>query len=148
VKDIIHLQRMGSTPWGTFGTLRLPDGTAFPTVEPEWEYNAPGKSCIPAGAYLLTLRTSPIVRRTSGGEYNSGWVVNGVPDRSLIMLHPGNWASDSNGCILPGRAHAVISGRPGITASRAAFKDLMTRLAKREQWTLSINWINPETKGA
>lgn len=146
--DAIILSRMGSTPWGTFGTLRLPDGAVFPTVEPIWEYNAPGKSCIPAGVYLLTMRRSPIVERTSGGEFKNGWTVNGVPDRSLIMLHPGNWASDSNGCILPGRAHQVIGGVPGVSASRAAFKDLMKRLASREHWTLSINWINPETRGA
>ncbi|MFP5465149.1 MAG: DUF5675 family protein [Gammaproteobacteria bacterium] len=145
---MIQLQRMGSTPWGTFGTLRLPDGTAFPTVEPRWEYNAIGKSCIPAGVYLLAMRASPIVRRTSGGEFNSGWEVTGVLNRSLIMIHPGNWAGDSNGCILPGRAHTVINGVPGVSASRAAFKDLMQRLARQDQWTLSINWINPETQGA
>ena len=86
---MLHLQRMGSTPWGTFGTLRLPDGSAFPTVEPRWEYNAQGKSCIPAGVYLLAQRASPIVRRTSGGEFNSGWEVTGVLNRSLIMIHPG-----------------------------------------------------------
>lgn len=142
--DMIRLDRMGSTPWGTFGTLRLVDGTAFPTVERGWEYNARGKSCIPAGVYTLNMRSSGIVSRTSGGEFKRGWEVTGVRDRSLIMIHPANWADELEGCIAPGRAHTVINGKPGVSASRAAFKDLMHRLAKREQWTLSINWINPE----
>lgn len=144
--DVIRLDRMGSTPWGTFGTLRLPDGTAFPTIEQVWEYNAKGKSCIPAGTYLLKLRTSPIVYRSSGHEFHQGWEVTGVPGRDLIMLHPANWVHELQGCIAPGHAHAVLAGRPGVSASRAAFKDLMHRMGRRERWTLSINWINPETK--
>ena len=142
--DLITLQRMGSTPWGTFGTLRLPDGSAFPTVEPRWEYNAVGKSCIPAGVYAMAMRSSPMVARTSGGEFQRGWEIAGVPGRSLIMIHPGNWQHDSNGCVLVGRAHDVITGKPGVTASRAAFKDLMQRLGRRESWRIEISWNNPE----
>lgn len=145
MNGIIALDRSAHTPWGTFGTLRLADGSAFPTVEPRWEYNAAGKSCIPAGVYIMRQRASPIVYRTSGQGFHIGWEVTGVPGRSLIMLHPGNWASDSNGCILPGRAHAVLNGKPGVSASRAAFKDLMHRLSKNAEWTLSVRWINPET---
>lgn len=141
MSDLVRLDRMGSTPWGTFGTLRLADGTAFPTVERPWEYNAPGKSCIPAGEYLMALRGSPVVQRTSGNAFRSGWEIQGVPGRDLIMIHPGNWMDDSNGCVLVGRAHAVINGKPGVTASRAAFKDLMHRLARRESWRLAVRWV-------
>ena len=142
--DLITLARMGSTPWGTLGTLRLPDGSIFPTVEPVWQYNARGASCIPAGVYTMALRSSPIVAKTSGFEFQRGWEITGVPDRSLIMIHPGNWQHNSNGCVLVGRAHAVIQGKPGVTASRAAFKDLMGRLARRSAWGIAIRWINPE----
>ena len=144
MSDLLKLDRMGSTPWGTFGTLRLPDGTAFPTLERQWEYNARGKSCIPAGEYLMALRASPMVMRTSGGEFRNGWEVTGVPERDLIMFHPGNWQDDSNGCVLIGRAHVVINGKPGISASRAAFKDFMHRLTKRESWRLAVRWALPE----
>ena len=148
--DLIRVERMGSMPWGTFGTMYLPDGTHFRTVEPTWQYNAKGKSCIPAGDYVMELRRSPIVERTSRGDYKHGWEIKPVPNRTLIMIHPGNWAdgpdgsSDTNGCILVGRAHAVISGKPGVSASKAAFSDLMKRLAKRETWNISIRWIQPE----
>lgn len=144
MSDLLRLDRMGSTPWGTFGTLRLADGSAFPTVERAWEHNAPGKSCIPAGEYLLDLRNSPIVYRSSGMEFQRGWEVTGVPGRSLIMIHPANWASELQGCIAPGRAHVVMQGKPGVSASRAAFKDLMHRLGKRESWRLAVRWVVPE----
>lgn len=145
MSDLIRLDRTAHTPWGTFGTLRLADGTAFPTIERGWEYNAKGKSCIPAGEYLMEMRSSNIVARSSGFEFARGWEITGVPGgRDLIMIHPANWAHELQGCIAPGRAHAVIQGKPGVTASRAAFKDLMHRLAKREQWRIAIRWTNPE----
>jgi len=142
--DLIRIERMGSLPWGTFGTLYLPDGTHYRTVEPVWQYNVQGVSCIPAGDYFMALRRSPIVERTSKAEHRFGWEIKPVPNRSLIMIHPGNWAEDSNGCVLVGRAHAVISGKPGVSASRAAFSDLMKRLAERDEWGISIRWIQPE----
>ena len=143
--SLLRLERTAHTPWGTMGTLYLPyPGVSFPTVEPRWEHNAVGKSCIPAGDYWLKQRNSPMVARTSGGEFKVGWEVMAVKGRSLIMIHPGNWHTDSDGCILVGRAHAVIQNKPGITASRAAFKDLMHRLSARDEWGLSIRWTNPE----
>jgi len=142
--SLILLNRMGSTPWGTFGTLRLPDGSFFPTVEPEWEYNAIGKSCIPSGEYTMQRRASPIVARTTGGEFRAGWEIDGVPRRDLIMIHPGNHESDSQGCILIGRAHAIINGIPGVSASRAAFRDLMQKLNDKAEWRISVRWMVPE----
>lgn len=141
----LRLERFAHTPWGTLGMLYLPyAGVSFPTIEPRWEHNAKGKSCIPAGDYYLEQRPSPIVARSSGGEFNVGWEVKDVPNRSLIMLHPANWASELQGCIAPGRAHVVMNGRPGVSASRAAFKDLMHRLDARGDWGLSIRWVTPE----
>lgn len=148
--DLITLDRIGGIPeWGTFGTLRLPDGFAVKTIEDPWQNNARGKSCIPAGDYLLGMRGSPIVERTSGGQFHSGWQVLAVPGRDLIMIHPGNWAGegeldDTEGCILVGRAHAVVRGKPGVSASRAAFADLMHRLSARESWRLAVRWTTPE----
>lgn len=142
--DLIRLERTAHTPWGTLGTLRLPDGAVFQTIEPRWQNNAAGVSCIPAGEYPMRMRASPIVARTSGGQFTRGWEVDGVPGRDLIMIHPGNWATNSNGCVLVGRAHAVLDGRPGVTASRAAFKDLMSRLAARDEWSLDVRWVTPE----
>lgn len=157
-QDLLRLDRMGSTQWGTFGVLRMPDRkTIFRTVEQPWESNAVGKSCIPAGEYGMSMRPSPMVERTSGGLFHAGWEVVSVPGRSLIMIHPGNWSrmdvdgdgvtdfkGDTEGCILVGRAFAIIDCKPGVTSSRAAFKDLMNRLATRDDWRILIRWVAPE----
>lgn len=144
MSDLIRLERIGSTPWGTLGTLLLADGSAFPTIERPWEYNAPGKSCIPAGEYTLALRASGVVERSSGNAFHQGWEVTGVPGRSLIMLHPANWAHELEGCIAPGRAHVIMQGKLAVSASRAAFTDMMTRMGKRDAWRLAVVWITPE----
>lgn len=148
MKDLITLDRTAHTVWGTFGRLQLPDGTAMVTLERQWEHNAKGKSCIPAGTYGMEMRNSPIVARITKGLHSRGWEIQGVPGRSLIMIHPGNWQDNSNGCVLVGRAQAVISGKPGISASGAAFDDLMRRLSIRNGWQIQIRWTNPETQGA
>lgn len=141
---MLRLHRMGSTPWGTFGHLRLPDGTVFPTVEPHWEHNAKGVSCIPAGIYDMAQRQSAIVERSSDGKFMRGWEIQGVPNRDLIMIHPANWARELQGCIAPGRAHSIINGVPGVSASRAAFADLMHRLNQQATWQIEIRWTTPE----
>lgn len=142
--DLLRLDRIGSTPWGTLGRLELPGGAAFVTLEQPWRNNAKGESCIPAGVYPMEMRQSPMVYRTSAKQFARGWEIRGVPNRSLIMVHPGNWMDDSNGCILVGRQFDVIKGKPGITSSRAAFTDMMGRLSMRDDWRIEIRWVTPE----
>lgn len=142
--DLITLERFASTSWGTLGRLEVPGGFSCATMEPRWEHNARGVSCIPAGSYVLDKRNSPIVDRTTGGVFHRGYEITGVKGRDLIMIHPGNWASDSNGCILVGRAHVIMSNKLAVSSSRPAFTDLMRKLDEREDWRIVINWVNPE----
>jgi len=143
--DVIMLDRIGSTPWGSFGRLQLPNGWHCLTVEPPWRHNAKNESCIPAGEYTMEMRLSALITRVTRNEFKRGWEVTGVPNRDYIMIHPGNFGvEDSDGCILVGRAYAVINCQPGISASFATFKDLMGQLAKRESWRIVIRWIQPE----
>lgn len=139
----IHLEREGSSPWGTFGLLRVGEWQCV-TVEPRWAGNARGKSCIPAGTYRLGMRESPMVERTTSGRFSRGWEVTDVPGRTWIMVHPGNWARNSDGCILVGRAHAVIDSAPGVTSSQDTFAELMERLASAQEWDLHILWASTE----
>jgi len=68
-------------------TLELPD-----------KGNAQNVSCIPPGVYPLEKITRP------NGEI--ALHIKGVPGRSEILMHPGNFASgskvDTQGCVLPG----------------------------------------------
>lgn len=134
----VILERFAYSPDGTFGRLTLPNGQRFFTVERPWLSNKPFESCIPDGIYTLEKRPSPVVQRTSGGHYVEGWEVTHVPGRTFIMLHPGNWPTDFEGCIGVGTEYKIIDGQNGVSQSRLAFAQMMGALDGRASWRLEI----------
>ena len=141
--NALYLEREGSSPWGTFGRLQVGDWECC-TVEPRWRGNAVGQSCIPDGNYRMSLRESPMVARTTSGRFQRGWEVTDVPGRTFVMIHPGNWARNSDGCILVGRSHAIVGNEPGITSSQDTFSALMERLASADEWDLHVLWSSTD----
>lgn len=139
----LTLSRIGSTPWGTLGHLAGP-GFRCVTMEREWAGNAKKRSCIPAGTYHLTKRSSSVVYRSTKGKYLNGWEVTDVPGRSLIMIHPGNWQHDVEGCIAPGRAFSILERKVAVSHSLAAFTELMKLLEGEKEHILHVRWIEPE----
>lgn len=52
------------------------------------------ESCIPEGVYTLEARSSK--------KFGNHLLVNGVPQRNLILVHPANYAQkELQGCIAP-----------------------------------------------
>lgn len=137
------LTRNAFTPWGVFGVLQFPTGEEFYTIERPWLNNESFVSCIPDGVYYLEQRHSPVVSRTSGGEFQEGWEVTDVRDRTYIMLHPANWMDDLAGCIGVGKDYAISqnkSGRyvPSVLRSRVAFREVMELLEQSSEWSVDI----------
>lgn len=136
---IIELERFSYGPSdishplaGTFGQLTIPDmDRAIYTVERPWVGNTPFESCIPEGVYRLSKRESPVVTRTTNGEYNVGWEVTDVENREHIMFHPANWPSDVEGCIGVGFDYNYLS-RLAVIQSRKAFKCMMNIMSEEE----------------
>ena len=98
------------------------------TLELPWLDNQTGISCIPEGYYDVIPRSSP--------KYGNHLHVTEVPNRSLILIHPGNYAgsknpktgkSDIRGCILVGKDIVDINGDgiKDITSSKNTFRELM-----------------------
>lgn len=140
----LQLIRHSYLPHGTFGTLSLPGSGIVHTVERPWKDNKPFESCIPEGKYPLVMRPSGVVARSTREKYTQGWEVQNVPGRSFIMIHPGNWPSNLEGCIAPGLSLALMkdpkSDCPyGVTSSQAAFEKLMSSLKPGEPYTLVIS---------
>ena len=54
-----------------------------------------GRTAIPAGKYRVVLRHSPRFKRITPH-------ITGVPGFKYILIHAGNTAADTVGCILPG----------------------------------------------
>lgn len=140
------LERFGYMPFGTYGKLKFPNGEEFYTVERPWLNNEPNISCIPEGIYELGLRYSPVVKRTTGGEFTEGWEVMDVPNRSYIMLHPANWPNDVQGCIGVGKDLIMLAETkdkwlPAVTRSRHVFHQIMSLLGKHSVWDLNITHL-------
>lgn len=135
---MIHLER-AYLPNCTLGTLTVNGDYQCRTIEPPWLNNEQSVSCIPEGTYKLLKRVSPIVQRTTRGDYSEGWEVKHVTGRRFIMLHVGNWVKDTDGCILPGKDFA-FTARDGfmVSSSRIAFDELMMHLEKQSEWILKI----------
>lgn len=105
------------------------EGFSCVTMEPPWRDNVANESCIPRGEYLCVWHKSP----------RYGWVyaVTGVPDRTHILIHPGNIAQHTLGCILPGRRFGELSGQPAVLVSRGATRDLVGHF-DRQPFTLEV----------
>lgn len=137
------LERFAYSPQGTFGVLTVGDFSCY-TVEPPWLLNKRGESCVPEGVYAMRKRISPVVQRSSNGRYREGWEVCDVPNRTFIMIHPGNNMFDVIGCIAVGRDLGFVKSARSpramwaVTDSQGAFADLMTSLEVENEWDLVI----------
>lgn len=84
-----------------------------------------GKTAIPAGRYRIKVKVSPSFK---GKWYAQPFVgkfpyLQDVPGFDGVMIHPGNTAEDTAGCLLPGELQLGIKGR--VFNSVLAWQDLM-----------------------
>ena len=128
---LVRLTKDADTP--TYGVL-LNEGIPFAlTLERPWLENMPNVSCIPAGVYKAIRHVSP--------KFGEVFWLQDVPGRSEILIHRGNVASQSEGCILLGEAFNRVMGQDGITQSAEAFKEFLSILEGRNEFTIEIEDI-------
>lgn len=87
------------------------------TLERPWKDNQRSISCIPEGVYTLTPDNT--------GRWKDTLEVMGVPNRSEIEFHVGNFVGNTEGCILVGAGHSpdrstLYLSRKGMTKFRGA----------------------------
>ena len=82
----------------TIGELFLNGERICDTLENSWQDNQRDISCIPEGVYPVRLR----LPRESGTRDYIHLLVKEVKDRDYILIHIGNTAKDTSGCILVG----------------------------------------------
>jgi hypothetical protein len=118
------LSRTLSQDKQTLGTLELFDDTnkklfECKTLELPWLNNKKQKSCIPKGTYSVVTRNSP--------KYGSHFYVTNVDNRSMILIHYGNYFTDILGCILVGSAWSDINkdGYKDVVNSKMTLKKLV-----------------------
>lgn len=117
---------------GTNGALHVNGKPFCFTIELPWKDNAPKVSCIPEGSYNIVKRHSD--------DHGNHLLVQGVPGRSYILIHPANNAlKELRGCIAPVK---VLTGPGCGNTSRPTFESLLklvyAALDKKEEVKLRI----------
>jgi len=126
-----RISRIASGPEkGTFGSMVFLDEPICNTLEPYHRDNASNVSCIPAGQYLCKRVKSP--------TYGNTFEVTGVQGRSSILIHYGNTAKNTQGCIVLGEEFGRLKGDTAVLSSKRAFQEFMSLLEGCDEFTLTI----------
>jgi len=102
------------------------------TLEPPWLDNKKNISCIPVGLYRVKHRYSE--------KYEHHLVLIDVNGREYILIHWGNYYSDTEGCIIVGTHHKDINkdGKLDVVNSRRTFNNLMVLVKDETDMSLRI----------
>ena len=96
---MIEITRIHSTPYLTIGVVKTYKDSMCSfigfSLELGWKDNVPNISCIPPGFYKYTEYYSNKFRSICLRLLE-------VPERTGIVIHPGNTTDDTQGCILVG----------------------------------------------
>ena len=129
----LELKRIAKREDYTIGRLYV-DGEYFcDTLEDKVrdltrETKVYGKTAIPEGTYEVTLRVqSPRFSQKKQYDFCKGYLTRllGVPSFEGVLIHVGNTAADTEGCILVGKN--TVRGM--VTDSSATFRKLYSRLS-------------------
>lgn len=103
-----------------------------------------GKTAIPTGIYEVKMRWSP--------KFNAYLPhVTGIKGFGLVMFHIGNWITDTDGCLLPGRGFSKQkNGEYMVTDSGTVVKPLVKLISdtvdRKERIWLHVVQNYPDTK--
>jgi len=115
------------------------------TLELPWKDNRVRESCIPPGpeghessAYSLAHRGAS----ESGNFKYHHFLVEGVPNRTYILIHAGNLYTQILGCILVGKEFVDLNddGHPDVTSSRDTLRELRSIVPSGTR--LVVRWID------
>src|SRR5690348_13880386 len=124
----VTLIREETSDQGTFGHISV-GGLSFFTGELPWRNNAANVSCIPKGFYECRMTYSPRFARPL-------YLVQGVPGRFGVRIHPANFMGDSskglhcqlNGCIALGERVGFMDGQKAVLISQPAVREFQSTL--------------------
>lgn len=106
---------------GMFECFTLEDVVREVAGEPVAKWKVLHETAIPVGTYDVTVTFSPHFKRDTPA-------INNVPGFEYIRIHPGNFAKDTEGCLLVGETENVSDGNIG--SSIAAFNTLLIKIQK------------------
>lgn len=90
-----------------------------------------GKTRIPAGIYDIKFRTAGTwhEKNKKMGLVCGALHLQDVPNFTTILIHPGNYHENTEGCILPGKGHGHDDeGHLAVWSSKTAYKELYAKV--------------------
>ena len=105
----------------TIGELFLDGERMCDTLELPWKDNQKNISCIPEGEYKVRLR---LARESATRDYLH-LLVQDVPNRKWVLIHRGNYPSQTQGCILVGLGSQQNKVDNSILAMDLLMKELI-----------------------
>lgn len=132
----IHVKRTTYTTTSTIGELSI-DGkficyTLEDVVRPAGAAKVYGQTAIPAGTYPVAIGWSP--------RYKCNMPrIEPIPGFAGVLFHAGNWATETEGCILVG----TTKGVDYIGEARVAFNKLFKLLQNGHKMTVTVEDTQP-----
>lgn len=117
---MLTLVRVESLSTVTRGILLVNSMLFCMTLENPWRDNQHDISCIPEGKYTLI--------RHSSRRFGETYKFLSVPDRDNIIIHQGNTAEDTRGCVMLGMEVGTLNGNAAVLQSKVAmdrFRNLL-----------------------
>lgn len=142
----LNLVRHEALESGIFGNIETPGGKVlFCTLE--HAYSDPSKPLdsttyfpkFPDGTYTCVLGKHTL---THHPEPFDAYEITNVPGHTNILLHIGNFNSDSEGCVLLGmQMGKMLNGGSMLMASTTAFNAFMKLLDGAPEFTLVVESV-------
>lgn len=112
----------------TLGILQFDLSDPFFTLENPFHQDGID-SLIPAGTYKCVPYSS--------AKFPSAYKVMSVPGRTDILIHVGNFESDTAGCILLGQSAGKLGSKLAVMESKAAM-DRFCKILDKQEFMLTI----------
>ena len=138
----IEINRLSDDGTQTLGELRvIEEGKVIyecKTLELPYKDNSRNISCIPEGTYKVTRRFSE--------KYRHHFLINEVPNRSFILIHPANYYSQLRGCIAVGAEFKKINedNYLDVADSKKTLLDLLKLITDDAELSISYNKLKSE----
>ncbi|MHA1224093.1 MAG: DUF5675 family protein [Candidatus Heimdallarchaeaceae archaeon] len=128
IVELIRLEE--NFQYGTFGVIKINKQVFCICLEPADLENRRNVSSIPVQQYIC--------ERYSSVKYTDTFQVMNVPDRDLILWHPGNLIKHTEGCILVAQHYGKLRGNRAVLNSGKTFAMFMKLMEGTNKFHLTI----------
>jgi hypothetical protein len=141
----LDLYRESSTPKSTPGRLHVEDVfECFTLEDPVRDHKVDRVTAIPAGTYDITITRSNRFSALASQKAKKPIdvflpLLNNVPGFDGVRIHTGNYATETEGCILVGASRNVDVIYESRKAFDRLFQKISDALARKETVSLEIH---------